>query len=384
MVSGHTQAIDSAPVKANASMDSLELKVLAEELDEHIRRVRKLSAEDKAAYNSRKAKTNKADKEQQIITASKQELQEIESRTERLSKNQNARPGASSERSRYTSNKTHYSPTDPDARISVKPGKARKLNYHGNISVDTAHHVITDVQAYHADLKDNQYLQEVSLRLKSRLQKQGLLWRNVLADAGYSSGENYDFLERHGLVSYIPPHGTYKGGPKGFTFVKDGNYWLCSQGKKATFRGRKLEKNTLQDHYLTKRNDCKNCPIKTQCMGKSYEKRIRITIWVEQYERNNERVRSRFGRKMKSKRQSTVEPVWGTLTQFMGLRKINTKGLKQANKVMHLAATAYNLKKLLKFITTKAEPGVGVMTPGLALKSAFLWFFRPCFRPVTV
>jgi hypothetical protein len=68
----------------------------------------------------------------------------------------------------------------------------------------------------------------------------------------------------------------------------------------------------------------------------------------------------------------------------MGLRKINTIGLKQANKVMHLAATAYNLKKLLKFITTKAETEVGVMTPGLALKSAFLWFFGPCFRAVTV
>ena len=133
----------------------------------------------------------------------------------------------------------------------------------------------------------------------------------------------------------------------------------------------------MQDHYLTKRNDCKNCPIRTQCLGKSYEKRIRITIWVDQYERNNKRVRSRFGRKMKSKRQSTVEPVWGTLTQFMGLRKINTIGLKQANKVMHLAATAYNLKKLLKFITTKAETGVGVMTPGLVLNRLFFGFSGP-------
>jgi hypothetical protein len=33
----------------------------------------------------------------------------------------------------------------------------------------------------------------------------------------------------------------------------------------------------------------------------------------------------------------------------MGLRKINTIGLKQANKVMHLSAMAYNLKKYLKF-----------------------------------
>ena len=35
----------------------------------------------------------------------------------------------------------------------------------------------------------------------------------------------------------------------------------------------------------------------------------------------------------------------------MGMRKVNTIGLKQANKCMHLAAMAYNLKKYLKFIT---------------------------------
>ena len=65
MVSGHTQAIDSAPVKANASMDSIELKVPAEDLDEHLRRVRYMSSTD------RQAKENKASAEQQTITASK-------------------------------------------------------------------------------------------------------------------------------------------------------------------------------------------------------------------------------------------------------------------------------------------------------------------------
>ncbi|MFI8380527.1 transposase [Leeuwenhoekiella sp. NPDC079379] len=39
MVSGHTQAIDSAPVKANASVDTLELKVPEEELESHLRKV---------------------------------------------------------------------------------------------------------------------------------------------------------------------------------------------------------------------------------------------------------------------------------------------------------------------------------------------------------
>ena len=95
---------------------------------------------------------------------------------------------------KYTSNKTHYSPTDPDARISVRPGKSRKLNYLSQMSVDTANHVITDIGADYADQKDSQHLQKITLRLQERLHKQGLLMHNVLADAGYSSGENYAFF----------------------------------------------------------------------------------------------------------------------------------------------------------------------------------------------
>jgi len=49
MVAGHTQSIDSAPVKANASMESLELKVPKEELEDHLRRIRYMSNRDRNA-----------------------------------------------------------------------------------------------------------------------------------------------------------------------------------------------------------------------------------------------------------------------------------------------------------------------------------------------
>jgi hypothetical protein len=65
---------------------------------------------------------------------------------------------------------------------------------------------------------------------------------------------------------------------------------------------------------------------------------------------------------MKSKRHSTVEPVFGTLTQFMGLRKLNTLGIQQANKVMQLSAAVYNLKKYLKFIENRVKSGIGSTT----------------------
>ena len=140
---------------------------------------------DKEEKPLHKSKINKASKDQQQITANYQELQAIKSSNKKWSKDQDQRPG--NKGSKYTSNKTHYSPTDPDARISVKPGKARKLNYMSQLSVDTGHHVITDIKAYHADKKDNQYLQDISNRLQKRLWKQGLYWENLVADTGYSS-----------------------------------------------------------------------------------------------------------------------------------------------------------------------------------------------------
>lgn len=351
MVSGHTQVIDSAPIKANASMDTLVLKVPEDELEDYLQKIRHISNADKPKSVC-KSKENKASKKQQTITAKPSELQAIKSRNKKWSKDQNHRPGAGNKGSKYTSNKTHYSPTDPDARISVKPGKARKLNYMSQLSVDTGHHVITDIQAYHADKKDSQCFQDITVRLKKRLNKQGLLWQNALADTGYSDGRNYAFLETIGLTSYIPPHGTYKGGPDGFTYHKEQDYYTCPQGKVIPFKKVFLEKrtNTKKKEYRCSSLVCKVCPIKTQCLGKSaLEKKFTVTYYREQYERNNKRVYSKRGGYMKRKRSSTVEPVFGTLTQFMGLRKINTIGIKQANKVMHMAAIAYNIKKYLKF-----------------------------------
>jgi hypothetical protein len=304
----------------------------------------------------RKAQNNKASAEQQTITADERALKEIKSRNLKWSTSQTERPGAKNKNSKYTSNKTHYSPVDPDARISVKPGKARKLNYAAQMAVDPEHHVITHIEAGFADKKDSQVLLSITEKLKIRLHENGLLWRNLLADTGYSSGENYAFLEEQGIESYIPPHGTYKGGPDGFTYHNEGDYWLCSQGEKVTFRKIQVEKSgNRKKLYLTKPSQCKGCPIKAQCIGKTPERRITITAYNEEYQRAIARVQSKRGRAFKVKRSSTVEPVFGTLTEFMAMRKVNTRGISNANKGMLMAAMAYNLKKYLKFTKNRVE-----------------------------
>ncbi len=60
-------------------------------------------------------------------------------------------------------------------------------------------------------------------------------------------------------------------------------------------------------------------------------------------------------KQLRKLRSSTVEPVIGTLVNYLAMKRVNTRGLEQVNKCMLMAAVAYNLKKLLKFTTRKVS-----------------------------
>ena len=78
--------------------------------------------------------------------------------------------------------------------------------------------------------------------------------------------------------------------------------------------------------------------------------------------------------------RKSIDPVeFGTLTQFMGLRKINTIGLAQA-KVMHLSAIAYNLRKYLKFDQRRVKSGAGVLVLATLVKRTFRLLFGAYIR----
>ena len=52
-------------------------------------------------------------------------------------------------------------------------------------------------------------------------------------------------------------------------------------------------------------------------------------------------------------RSKTVEPVIGTLVNFTNMKRVNTRGIKNANKHVLMASLTYNLKKYLRFIVNK-------------------------------
>ena len=69
----------------------------------------------------------------------------------------------------------------------------------------------------------------------------------------------------------------------------------------------------------------------------------------------HERLKTQHAKRMKIQRSSTVEPVLGTLINFTGMRRIWTRGIKNANKFVLGAAIAYNLKKWLNWQETNNE-----------------------------
>jgi hypothetical protein len=83
---------------------------------------------------------------------------------------------------------------------------------------------------------------------------------------------------------------------------------------------------------------------------------------------------------MKKIRQSTVEPVLGTLINYLSMRRINTRGIKQANKCMLMAAISYNLKKLLKWQSKKVQ--VNVTALQIAVSASVFWLtgFSLCYN----
>jgi len=60
-----------------------------------------------------------------------------------------------------------------------------------------------------------------------------------------------------------------------------------------------------------------------------------------------------YAQKMARLRSSTVEPVLGTLINFLNMKRVNTRGIDLANKHVLMASLCYNLKKYLKFVSKK-------------------------------
>lgn len=368
MVAGRRQVMDSAPVKANASMDSLVEKEILEDASAYLGELKEQENNEDHIDATTGEDTN-ADDGKTVSAVRNRAVQLHHKWKEKAYKGM---PGGDGKgRAKFVSNHTHYSSTDRDARVSVKPGKPRQLNYTAQVSVDAAHHVITCIQSDYADRKDSQCLPSLLTNTIENLGEYGVEIEEVYADAGYSSGEALKALEENNITGYIPNFGQYKPSREGFSYDEVNDRYTCSRGVHLPFK--KLTTTSLgykMKVYRSSARDCGPCPLRSVCIGKSDFKKIDDSIDKPYYDRMHARLESVNRNKIRRIRSSTVEPVLGTLVNYLSMRRVNTRGIRQANKCMLMAAIAYNLKKLMKFSDQKRKTAV----MGLKRAEKSLWF----------
>ena len=332
MVSGKRQAVDSAFIKANASLDSLVEKEVVEDAGKYANELNEGSEYQVSVERKKRVEShhNWKRKEYKGMPAS--------NTSKKVDDDGNLfRP-------KYLSNHTHYSPTDPDARVSVKPGKARQLNYSGQLAVDDTHHVITGACASSAGNRDSQNIAEILTQTIDNLKDNSIDIDQVTADTGYSSGEALKFCEANKIDAYIPNFGQYKPEREGFIYNKENDRYECIQegGNRALLPYKGLQTDKLgytKKSYRSSERDCKNCPLVEQCCGKTTRfKKLDESIHKPYYDRMHEKLTGNpvYAKRISRIRSRTVEPVLGTLINFLNTSE--NESSKLANEVLRSTA----------------------------------------------
>ena len=104
-------------------------------------------------------------------------------------------------------------------------------------------------------------------------------YRNVIADAGYESEENYLYLEKQGQQAYIKPSNyeisqkkKYRqdiGRRENMAYNAEEDSYTCANGKKLRVTGTRKQK-TKTGYVVTKTQytceGCTDCPLKSKCI----------------------------------------------------------------------------------------------------------------------
>lgn len=191
--------------------------------------------------------------------------------------------------------------------------------------------------------------------------------KNIIADAGYGSEENYQYLEKENVNGYvkfnmydIEKTKRYRENNfrvENLLYNKERDEYICPAGKslkylKSIFRITKTGYQIVNRLYQSE--GCEGCTLRSQC-HKSHEDRIiRISQKLNEYRsRARELLETDIGRYYRKKRSTDVESVFGDIKRNREFRRFNLRGIKKANIEIGIVSIAHNMIKWWKKTTAK-------------------------------
>jgi transposase len=217
--------------------------------------------------------------------------------------------------------------------------------YNVQTAVDTEHGLIV-AQQVTREANDQRSLLPMAEAAKKALGGPDTL--NVIADAGYSNGEQAAQCEAQGIVPHVPAHRAINNKGDGTLF--DRSLFVYDE-KTDTFRcpaGHSLHRKQLSRKdrcvmYAADAQVCGACPMKNQCTSTS-----RRWITRHLHEGALQRMNQRATAPMMRLRRCTVERPFAMLKQVIfGNARFLLRGRTGAQIETSLATMAYNLKTMI-------------------------------------
>ncbi len=185
--------------------------------------------------------------------------------------------------------------------------------------------------------------------------------RNVIADAGYGSEENYTYLAAHGMGNYLQyntfaqeQRPRYK--PKQFDFENwsydaQEDAYQCPAGRPLNFRY--TTKDTSENGYQSQRRvyeaqGCQGCSLRAQCTRRREgNRRIAFSAerkaWKQQAKQN---LTSPAGQALRARRRIEPETVFGCIKGNWSFRRFLLRGLEKVKTEWGLLCVAHNLARM--------------------------------------
>ena len=204
--------------------------------------------------------------------------------------------------------------------------------------------------------------------LKDAEQHLKFKYKNITADAGYESEENYLYLEENGQAAFIKPanyeisktrkYKTYIGKIDNMEYDEEGDFYTCKNNKKLVvdcIRHSKSKTGYVSEKTIYKCENCDGCPHKAECIKgnncktplEERTKTLQVAKkFIEQRKADLERIVSDQGKLYRMNRSIQAEGSFGDIKQDMQFRRYLTKGTANVLAESTLLAIARNINKL--------------------------------------
>lgn len=184
--------------------------------------------------------------------------------------------------------------------------------------------------------------------------------QNIIADAGYESEENYLYLSRNKLDSYIKPANyeqkkkrAYKlkyGKPENMEYHETGDIFVCKARRILQRTG--TRKSRTKSGFETRKavykcESCDGCAYKESCTKAAGEKTMSVSHEFARLRANSfKNITTELGKRLRINRSIQSEGAFGVLKQDYSFRRFLTRNSVNVKNEFTLLAIAYNIKKL--------------------------------------